>query len=150
MADKRFTSKSHSKGRYFFLPLSSDSSSPDAKFELYEDGNLLLAFNRKTFREDLRSLERGENWIGAILRLLSKKFPRRYSPPTSQQLSLFDRLGEDRLVEHLRSKGFRVVKNLKVPDKEIIDYLESKGYSIEGLLNDNLYRSSYLVFEEVS
>jgi hypothetical protein len=39
----------------------------------------------------------------------------------------------------LRSKGLRVVKPLWVSDREIISYLESNGYVIEGLLDGAYY-----------
>lgn len=140
--------KSCSKAKYSFLPLSEDPSSPDAVFELYEDGNLLVTFSFKTFREDLRLVGRGENWIGSILRLFLKKHPRKYSYPISQR-SVLDRLGEDKLVDYLRSKGFRLVKPLNVSDKEIVRYLEAKGYFIEGILDDCYYSSPVKIIEKV-
>lgn len=134
--------------RYFFLPLTDDSSDPDAVFELYDNGNLLTKFSRKTFREDLRFVGRGENWIGSILHLFSKKYPRKYSCPT-QNRSLLDRIGEERLVEYLRSKGFRVFKNLEVSDRDIIRCLETMGYSIEGILDDSYYSTPFKIIEKV-
>jgi hypothetical protein len=140
--------KKSSSAKYFFLPLSEDPSSPDAVFELYEDGNHLVTFSFKTFREDLRTVGRGENWIGSILRLFLKKYPRKYSCP-SQNRSLLDRIGEERLVQYLRFKGFRVSKNLEVSDKDIVRYLETKGYSIEGLLDDSYYSTPFKILEKV-
>lgn len=129
-----------SKGIYVFLPLSDDLSSLNFRFELYENGTFLVSFSRSSFRSALESLGRGSNWIGSILRLFLKKYP--YEPPCPmQQRSQLDRIGEGVLVDYLRSKGFRVVKNLKVLDREVIAYLEQNGYLVEGLLNDAYYRS---------
>ncbi len=149
MAGKNFISKSRSKGRYAFLPLSEDPFSSDAVFELYEDGKHLVTFCFKTIREDLRVLGCSENWIGSILRLLDKYYPRRYSYPVSQQRSVLDRFGEDKLVDYLQAKGFRVVKCLDISDKEIVMYLETKGYSVEGLLDDCYYSTPLKILEKV-
>ncbi|GER94657.1 hypothetical protein A45J_2421 [hot springs metagenome] len=137
-----------SKRKYFFLPLSEDPFSPDAVFELYEDGNHLVTFCFKTIREDLGAVGRGENWIGSILRLLDKYYPRKYSCPIQERSSL-DRIGEERLVEYLRSKGFRVFKHFDISDKEIVRYLESKGYFVEGLLDGCYYSTPFKIIEKV-
>ncbi len=39
-------------------------------------------------------------------------------------------------VDYLRGKGLRVVKPLGISDRMIIDFLESKGYLISGMLDD--------------
>jgi len=113
-------------------------------FTLYEDGLLLARFTRGTFREVLTTqLGRSSNWVGSILRLFLRKYP---SPLTlcirSHIERAVDRFGEDGLAEYLRSKGFRVAKTIKdVSDEEIVSYLESKGYIIEGLLSGCYYNS---------
>jgi len=134
--------------RYTFLPLSDDTCLLSSEFELYECGNLLVKFARRSVREKLESLGRGNNWIGSILRLLEKKYPFKYSCP-SQNRSLFERIGEERLSDYLRFKGFRVFKNLEVTDRDIVRYLETKGYSIEGLLDDSYYSTPFKTLEKV-
>ena len=129
------------KANYRIVPLSDDV------FELYEFDKLLTKFTRSTFRKDLESIGRGNNWIGSILRLFLKKYPSNHVCPI-QQRSECDRIGADRLLAYLRSKGFRVFKNLQVSDKQIIEHLELKGFLIEGLLNDNFYRSPLLQYHE--
>lgn len=122
----------------------------ETEYALYEFGRLLTTFTRDTFRSKLEQLGRGSQWIGSILRLLNKKYPFRSSLSLSQQRSDLDRVGESVLVDYLRSKGYRVVKNLRLKDQDIINYLEAKGYSIEGLLpGDTYYRSPYQFFDEV-
>jgi len=111
-------------------------------FALYENGVLLAKFKRSEFREALLALGRGNNWVGSMLRLFLKQYP----PPCSVRIRsdfnrAVDKYGEQGFADYLRSKGFRVTKKLGVQDKEIIDYLESCGYYIEGLL-DGMYYSS--------
>lgn len=134
--------------KYAFLPLSEDPSSSDAVFELYEDGNFLVKFSRRSFRQSLERLGRSSQWIGSILRLLDKYYPRKYSCP-SQNRSLLDRMGEERLVDYLRSKGFRVFKNFEVSDKDIVRHLEQKGYFVEGLLDDCYHSTPFKIIEKV-
>ena len=131
-----------------FLPvsISSEPSSPDAVFELYEDGVLVCKFSRRTFRESLEKVCRSSNWIGSILRIFVKKFPLSLYP---SKVSIFDRIGEERLVEYLRLKGFRVVKKLPISDNDIISALELKGYNVEGFLNDSYYSSARFIFDEL-
>jgi len=130
--------------RYRFESLGSDA------FELYEDGVFLLRFTRFSFRSDfetftVNSLEPlySSNWIGSILRLFLKKFPSPF--PVSKRNDsdrLIVRYGEFAMVEYLRSKGFHVVKEIVVSVKELIEALESRGYIIEGLINDCYYNST--------
>jgi len=49
--------------------------------------------------------------------------------------------GESGFLDYLRGKGFRVVKPLGISDRMIIDFLESKGYFVSGLLGDVYYES---------
>jgi len=111
-------------------------------FDLYEDGAFLCMFSRDTFRESLTGLGRSSNWVGSILRLFNKKYP---LPFTACSMSKFERAlairGESGFAEYLRFKGFKVVKPLDVTDREIIDFLESKGYIVEGLLTDVYYET---------
>jgi len=99
-----------------------------------------VRFSRDTFRESLTALGRSSNWVGSILRILLKRYP---SPYPVYSRSSFERAvdvyGESGFAEYLRSKGFRVVKPLDVTDREIVDFLESKGYIVEGLLTDVYY-----------
>jgi hypothetical protein len=72
-----------------------------------------------------------------------KEFPITPIPYSRNDLErAIDGFGEDGLAEYLRSKGFRVTKSIKnVSDKEIIRYLETKGYIIQGLLDGYYYDS---------
>ncbi|HXX80995.1 MAG TPA: hypothetical protein VEI46_05555 [Thermodesulfovibrionales bacterium] len=46
------------------------------------------------------------------------------------------------MADYLRSKGFRVVKPLKnLKDEEVVKYLQSLGYEIDGFLNGAFYSS---------
>jgi hypothetical protein len=111
-------------------------------FELFEEGVCLCKFRRDNFRECMDSLSRGSNWVGAILRIFLKQYP---APVTHNVRSDFerlcDKLGESGLAEYMRSKGLKVVKNINISDDEIIKFLESKGYIIEGLVGDVYYDS---------
>lgn len=120
----------------------------DGVFKLYEKGVLLLEFPRKKVRESLESLCRGSNWVGSLIHILNKKYPLNYVCPI-QQRSLCDRIGNDRLVNYLKSKGFRVYQNMEVKDRDIIDHLEKQGFIIEGLLKDNYYRSPLLICQDI-
>ena len=109
-------------------------------FDLYEDGAFLCRFSRDTFRESLTALGRSSNWIGSILRILQKKFPLPYPVRSKNSLErAVEVYGESGFVDYLRGKGLRVVKPLGVPDEEIIDFLEAKGWVISGLLGDVYY-----------
>ena len=113
-------------------------------FELYEDGKFLVKFTRDTFRSELEKLNRSSNWIGSILRLFHNKYP--LPSPSNVSRSdlerLVDRLKEEGLADYLRSKGFRVIKPLWVSDREVISFLESKGYAIDGLLDGAYYSTA--------
>lgn len=74
---------------------------------------------------------RSPNWIGSILRIFLRKFPRTY--PVRSKTSLeraIEAYGKSGFVDYLNGKGFRVVMSYR----EVIDFLESKGYIISGLL----------------
>ena len=124
-------------GRYDIREIAED------RFELYEDGLYLCQFSRFTLRECLVSVGRSSNWVGSILRIFLKKFPAPYPinscTPLERVISIF---GEFGLADYLRAKGYRVVKPIDVSDNLIIDYLESKGYVVSGLLNDAYYETS--------
>ena len=111
-------------------------------FDLYEEGSFLCSFTRSTFRESLEHVGRGSNWIGSILRLFNKKFPLPYQVRSSNSLErAVEVYGEAGFVDYLRGKGLRVVKPLGISDHMIIDFLESKGYLISGLLDDIYYET---------
>jgi len=114
---------------------------PD-RFDLHEDGVFLCSFVRSSFRESLTALGRSSNWIGSILRIFQKKFPRPYPVRSRNSLDrAVEVYGESGFVDYLRGKGFRVVKPLGISDRMIIDFLESKGYLIFGLLGDVCYET---------
>jgi hypothetical protein len=111
-------------------------------FELYEYGEFLVSFSRTSFRESVESLNRSSNCIGSILRI----FPKQYPPPVTHTVrsdfeKLCDKLGESGLTEYMRTKGLKVVKKINISYDEIIKFLESKGYIIEGLVGDIYYDS---------
>lgn len=114
-------------------------------FQLFHGDVYLCTFNRQNIREVLEltasNLGFSSKWIGSILRL----FLRRYPAPVGSyhQRTDFDRLvsrlGVEGLAVYLRSKGYRVVQKIKVSDFQIINFLESNGYEIEGLCGDVHY-----------
>jgi len=111
-------------------------------FDLYEDGAFLCRFSRDTFRESVTALGRSSNWIGSILRIFQKRFPQPYSVRSRNSLErALEVYGESGFLDYLRGKGFRVVKPLGISERMIIDFLESKGYVISGLLGDVYYES---------
>jgi hypothetical protein len=123
-------------GHYDIKPVSGDC------FDLYEDGAFLCRFSRDTFRESVTALGRSPTWIGSILRIFQKKFPRPYSVRSKNSLEgAIEVYGESGFVDYLRGKGFRVVKPVGISDKKVIDFLESKGYIVAGLLGDVYYES---------
>jgi hypothetical protein len=117
------------------------------KFDLYEDGTFLCSFSRETFRESLGHISSSNNWIGSILRLFHEKFP---LPLTFTPQTPFERMvannGVYGIATYLRSKGYRVVKPSEVPDKDLIAFVESHGYVVEGIC-DNVY---YCTGEQLS
>jgi hypothetical protein len=112
----------------------------DDLFEIFEDGIYLVKFKRSNFRTSLEVLNRSSNWTGSILRLYLKKYPPpRVHPIRTDFDRLYDKIGETGFVDYLRSKGLRVVKPLQFNDMDIIKFLESRGYVIEGLTGDYYY-----------
>jgi hypothetical protein len=111
-------------------------------FDLYEDGAFLCKFSRDTFRVSVTALGRSSNWIGSILRIFQKRFPSPYRARSRNSLErAVEVYGESGFLDYLRGKGFRVVKPLGISDRMIIDFLESKGYFVSGLLGDVYYES---------
>jgi len=119
--------------------------SPPEKFTLLEDGNPIAFFTRENFRTSLENLDRGSNWVASMLRIFLKTYP----PPLPKYVRTnLDRMlaagGEEGIADYLRSKGLRVVKELKwISDLELISFLEKKGYSVEGILGDVYYRTEH-------
>jgi hypothetical protein len=110
-------------------------------YALYENGRVLVKVKRESFQEDMSAVGRSSNWVGCMLRLLNETFPSSippYVPPLPLQDAV-NRYGETGLVDYLRNKGLRVVKPLKASDREIVGYLESRGWIIDGLLGDSYY-----------
>ena len=101
-----------------------------------------MFLSRSTFRESLEHLGRSSNWVGSILRLFLKKYPVPYPvysrSPLERAIEVY---GESGFAEYLRSKGFKVVKPMSITDSAVIDFLESKGYVIAGLLDDVYYET---------
>jgi hypothetical protein len=113
-------------------------------FSLYERSEFLITFTRDSFRPTLESLCRSSNWVGSILRLFLKKYPPlRVEPVRTHFDRVLNKHHESGLAEYLRSKGFRVTERIdNVSDAEIITFLESKGYIVQGLLEGSYYDST--------
>jgi hypothetical protein len=112
-------------------------------YVLYEDSDILIRFKRSEFREALSSLGRGNNWVGSMLKLFLKKYPPPFLVPIRSDFErAVDKYGAEGFADYLRSKGFRVTKRLHINDIEIIGYLESKGYDVEGLLEGEFYSTN--------
>lgn len=119
-------------------------------FELYEGEIFLAQFTRATFREKLEGLSRGSNWIGSILRLLNQKYPLPLKPYVISSLErVVGHLGERGIADYLRSKGLRVIKELDVPDRDLIKFLELEGYIVEGLVEGNYYSTKDSALQKV-
>lgn len=111
------------------------NKSVNDSFVLFRDNKVLCVFSRQSFRKDLESYA-GSNglssqWIGSILRMFLKQYP---SPIHFQSRPIIERFQPDVLVEHLRSKGYVVSKELhtSLDDLTIIRHLEKNGYLVEG------------------
>ena len=115
------------KARYAIKQLS------EAHFALYEDGTLLARFSRKSFRQDLEHLGRGNGWVGSILRLFNGTYP--FSSRPSEKLTpltlIIRTIGDKGIAEYLRQKGHIVYKPVAVSDEELINYIESIGYTVK-------------------
>lgn len=111
------------------------NKSVNDSFVLFRDNKVLCVFSRQSFRKDLE-LYAGANglssqWVGAILRMFLKQYP---SPVHFQSRPIVERFELDILVEHLRSKGYVVSRELHtaLDDLTIIKHLEKNGFVIEG------------------
>ena len=105
-------------------------------YDLFEDDVLIARFSRKSFREDLHCLGRGNGWIGSILRLLNRVYPAAVPRFRSSESSpsfddILHRLGERGIAEYLRFKGYAVYKPLRLSVETLINYLLTKGYAVE-------------------
>lgn len=111
------------------------NKSVDDSFVLFRDNKVLCVFFRQSFRKDLESYADSNGlssqWIGAVLRMFLKCYP---SPVKYQPRPIIERFDPDVLVEHLRSKGYVVSKELhgSLDDLIIIKHLEEDGYVVEG------------------
>lgn len=112
-------------------------------FNLFEDGNFLCSFTRLTFRDTLDNLCRGSNWVGSILRLLNKKFPLPHrSDIPFHTLAKSPFALESEYIENLKARGFRIFKPSASSDNEMIDFLEKRGFIVEGLKSNNSFHST--------
>ncbi|MGC2064015.1 MAG: hypothetical protein WA610_13645 [Thermodesulfovibrionales bacterium] len=111
----------------------------DNYYQLFEAGTLLCIFSRENLRETLGALGRGENWIGSIVRLLNHKYPFSMPSRTRDKTDHLRAMGLEGMLNHLKSKGFRIYRKQKVEDMDIIKHLEALGYCVEGLVGDSLY-----------
>ena len=124
--------------RYFFEELS-----PDV-FQVKEDGFFLLKFTRSKLRVELEQFAdrygRSSKWIGSIVRLFNEKFPVQHNP--SGRVDPVDQLHkENRYLAALRDRGLTVYKPLGVSELEMIEFMRSRGFVIEG----NLQASPYMM-----
>lgn len=103
-------------------------------YDLFEDNLIIARFSRKSFREDLQILGRGDGWIGSILRLFNRAYPAlaaariNPAPPIDD---ILHSLGERGIADYLRYKGYTVYKRLDVPDETLINLLLARGYVVE-------------------
>lgn len=104
-------------------------------FVLFRDNKVLCVFSRQSFRKDLETYADSNGlssqWVGAILRMFLKRYP---SPVKFQSRPIIERFELDILVEHLRSKGYVVSRELHttLDDLTVIKHLEKNGYIVEG------------------
>jgi hypothetical protein len=115
-------------------------------YEFYDAGVFQLRFQRGSFRPvfEVYASENNfsSNWIGSILRLFCHKYPMPSPVAKRNDAERFlTRHGAEAAAEFLRCRGFKVEVKLDVSVKELIQGLESRGYVIEGLLNDCYYNS---------
>lgn len=108
-------------------------------YALYEHNLLIARFTRLNFQEKLHFLGRGSGFVGSILRLLNSKFPYSLPAASRSRSEAIKEMGVDSMLNHLKSKGFRVYKKQKVSDMDMIKHLESLGYCVEGLVSDCFY-----------
>lgn len=115
---------------------------PNGVYELYEDNVFLLSFTQKTFRKQFESLGRSSNWVGSMLRLFYKKYPLQWPSTNLDGLAKSDYVLESEYIENLKARGFRIFKPSPASDNEMIEFLEKRGFLIEGLkLNGTYYTS---------
>lgn len=112
-------------------------------FGLYENNTVVARFSRRQFREKLEetahSLGSSSNWICSILRLFHKKFPPAVVSRNHSVTEILSSMSDDRFLEYLRSRGFRVYRPIKISVVDIVKHLENKGYCVEGLVHDEFY-----------
>jgi len=130
-----------SKGKYSFEEIKSNF------FHLYHGTSLLGGFSRSSLRKDLECIatqwDRSSQWIGSVLRLFHKRFPVKHIKPQRSDLDrVIAWLGPEGIANYFRSRGFRVVKKLNINDDLLINYLESIGYELDGLLDGDVPYSS--------
>lgn len=104
-----------------------------------EDLGFEVFFERKNFREVLFGRGFSPHRVGYVLKMMNIRFPLERSVITR----FLSEYKEDELVEYLRSKGFRVYKELDIGLCRAIDVLERRGYVVEkdGMSNDFIPRS---------
>jgi len=108
---------------------------PDGTFELHEDGFFSLKFKRNTIRDDFERFasryQRSSKWIGSIIHLFHRAFP--LPPkPSSGRIFLSEFQKEEHFVSNFRNRGFHVYKPSPTPDEEMLEFLEGRGWAIEG------------------
>lgn len=121
---------------------------PDGSFKFFIDSVLQVTFSRSTFRDSFEALSItlgfSSKWVGCMLRKFRREFPLPFSrkPVRSDLDRLIALLGSEGIAAYFRSKGFRVVKKVSVPDRVLIRYLEKEGYELDGILDNDVPYSS--------
>lgn len=109
---------------------------------LYECGIELTRFKHDDFRSALAKLDRGSNWVGSMLKLFKKRYPRKHYYRRRDSATDYDL---DTLLCYLREKGYRCYKPLDVSDTEIIALLNARGWAVErGDLNHECFLSAQI------
>jgi len=118
-----------------------DQLSPDT-FQINQDGFFLLKFTRKKMRLQLEEFAeryaRSSKWIGAMVRMVNSKFPSTIQPHSDSHL--YDDIRQaDRFKKALQERGFRVFKTSGDTEEEMISFLRSRGFTVEGDLRASPY-----------
>lgn len=118
--------------------VATNSADSEPSFYLCSFGNVLLTFDRVNFQsvmcEYAASRSFGSHWVGAMLRLLNKKYPVRSHCVSSLSYSqILSNYSDALLVDYARSIGFKVIKKIPAPDSEIVERLRLHGYDVEDL-----------------